>query len=162
MTKPTRAEREKILAMLPEDYMNPVQQDYFRRLIRHERQEVLDHIDQMKQQLQDNPETGDEGDIAIREEQLRLLFRQIDRESRLLPKYDAALMRLEKGEYGFCRDTGEPIGLQRLLLRPTAELVLKPKQRRKKLRFSTERNKAVAQAGGRVGMRVNIRSGRYI
>ncbi|HCQ7097652.1 TPA: RNA polymerase-binding protein DksA, partial [Klebsiella pneumoniae] len=54
MTKPTRAEREKILAMLPEDYMNPVQQDYFRRLIRHERQEVLDHIDQMKQQLQDN------------------------------------------------------------------------------------------------------------
>ncbi|UYS05491.1 hypothetical protein NIL00_08595 [Klebsiella pneumoniae] len=82
--------------MLPEDYMNPVQQDYFRRLIRHERQEVLDHIDQMKQQLQDNPETGDEGDIAIREEQLRLLFRQIDRESRLLPKYDAALMRLEK------------------------------------------------------------------
>ena len=84
MTKPTRAEREKILAMLPEDYMNPVQQDYFRRLIRHERQEVLDHIDQMKQQLQDNPETGDEGDIAIREEQLRLLFRQIDRESRLL------------------------------------------------------------------------------
>lgn len=81
MTKPTRAEREKILAMLPEDYMNPVQQDYFRRLIRHERQEVLDHIDQMKQQLQDNPETGDEGDIAIREEQLRLLFRQIDREA---------------------------------------------------------------------------------
>ncbi|MHB0138772.1 TraR/DksA family transcriptional regulator, partial [Klebsiella pneumoniae] len=96
MTKPTRAEQEKILAMPSEDYMNPAQQDYFRRLIRHERQEVLDHIDQMKQQLQEDPETGDEGDIAIREEQLRLLFRQIDRESRLLPKYDAALMRLEK------------------------------------------------------------------
>ncbi len=162
MTKPTRAEQEKILAMPSEDYMNPAQQDYFRRLIRHERQEVLDHIDQMKQQLQEDPETGDEGDIAIREEQLRLLFRQIDRESRLLPKYDAALIRLENGEYGFCRDTGEPIGLQRLLLRPTAELILKPKQRRKKLRFSIKRNKAVAQAGGRVGMRVNIRSGRYI
>ncbi|MDY1700865.1 hypothetical protein RKJ96_09720 [Klebsiella pneumoniae] len=95
MTKPTRAEQEKILAMPSEDYMNPAQQDYFRRLIRHERQEVLDHIDQMKQQLQEDPETGDEGDIAIREEQLRLLFRQIDRESRLLPKYDAALIRLK-------------------------------------------------------------------
>ncbi|STU54457.1 C4-type zinc finger protein, DksA/TraR family [Klebsiella pneumoniae subsp. ozaenae] len=44
MTKPTRAEQEKILAMPSEDYINPVQQDYFRRLIRHEKQGVLDHI----------------------------------------------------------------------------------------------------------------------
>ena len=122
MTKPTRAEREKILAMLPEDYMNPVQQDYFRR-----------------QQLQEDPETGDEGDIAIREEQLRLLFRQIDRESRLLPKYDAALMRLEKGEYGFCRDTGEPIGLQRLLLRPTAELSIEAKTKEEKVEIQYQK-----------------------
>lgn len=133
MTKPSRVEREKILIMPPEDYMNPLQQDYLRQLIRHERQEVLNHIDQMKLQLQENPETGDEGDIAIREEQLHLLFRQIDRESRLLPKYDAALIRLEKGEYGFCRDTGEPIGLQRLLLRPTAELSIEAKTKEEKI-----------------------------
>ncbi len=44
MTKPTRAEQEKILAMPSEDYINPVQQDYFRRLIRHEKQGGLDHI----------------------------------------------------------------------------------------------------------------------
>lgn len=133
MTKPTTAEKRLILAMPVEDYMNPEQQDFFRRLIRHERREVLDHIEQMKTQLREQPETGDEGDIAIREEQLRLIFRQIDRESRLLPKYDAALLRLEKGEYGFCQETGEPIGLQRLLLRPTAELSIEAKTKEEKV-----------------------------
>jgi len=133
MVKPTSIEREQILAMSPENYMNPVQKDFFRRLIRYERQDVINHIEQMKQQLQDNPETGDEGDIALREEHLRLIFRQIDRESRLLPKYDAALMRLETGEYGFCRDTGEAIGLQRLLLRPTAELSIEAKTKEEKV-----------------------------
>lgn len=133
MVKPTSIEREQILAMSPENYMNPVQKDFFRRLIRYERQDVINHIEQMKQQLQDNPETGDEGDIALREEHLRLIFRQIDRESRLLPKYDAALMRLETGEYGFCRDTGEAIGLQRLLLRPTAELSIEAKTKQEKV-----------------------------
>ena len=97
MTKPTTDEKLQILAMPAGDYMNPVQREFFRRLIRYERKEVVDHIEQMKMQLQEqqeNQENGDEGDIAIREEQLRLNFRQIDRESRLLPKYDAALSRL--------------------------------------------------------------------
>jgi len=87
----------------------------------------------MKMQLREQPETGDEADIAIREEQLRLIFRQIDRESRLLPKYDAALSRLERGEYGFCRETGEPIGLKRLFLRPTAELSIEAKTKEEKV-----------------------------
>ncbi|TKI02854.1 RNA polymerase-binding protein DksA [Martelella alba] len=133
MTKPTTAEKLQILAMSAGDYMNPEQRDFFRRLIRHERREILDHIEQMKMQLLEQPDTGDEGDIAIREEQLRLIFRQIDRESRLLPKYNAALLRLEKGEYGFCRETGEPIGLQRLLLRPTAELSIEAKTKEEKV-----------------------------
>ena len=133
MTKPTTAEKLQILAMPAGDYMNPEQRDFFRRLIRHERREVLDHIEQMKMQLREQPETGDEADIAIREEQLRLIFRQIDRESRLLPKYDAALSRLERGEYGFCRETGEPIGLQRLFLRPTAELSIEAKTKEEKV-----------------------------
>ncbi|MFD3226499.1 RNA polymerase-binding protein DksA [Rahnella aceris] len=133
MTKPTTAEKLQILSMSAGDYMNPEQRDFFRRLIRHERREVLDHIEQMKMQLREQPETGDEADIAIREEQLRLIFRQIDRESRLLPKYDAALSRLERGEYGFCRETGEPIGLQRLFLRPTAELSIEAKTKEEKV-----------------------------
>ncbi|MBJ3814714.1 RNA polymerase-binding protein DksA [Shimwellia pseudoproteus] len=133
MTKPTHAEREYILTMPPEEYMNHLQQDYFRRLLRHERAALLEHIEQMKHQLQESPPAGDEGDIALREEQLRLLFRQIDRESRLLPKYDAALVRLQKGEYGYCRETGDPIGLPRLLLRPTAELGIEAKTKAEKV-----------------------------
>lgn len=133
MTKPTTAEKLLILAMPIEDYMNPQQRDYFQRLLRHERQELLDHLEQMKMQLLVQQETGDEGDIAIREEQLRLIFRQIDRESRLLPKYDAALFRLERGEYGFCKETGEPIGLQRLFLRPTAELSIEAKTKEERV-----------------------------
>ena len=62
----------------------------------------------------------------LRAKDLRLLFRQLDRESRLLPKIDAALARLQNGEYGYCRETGEPIGLARLL-RPTAELSIEAK-----------------------------------
>ncbi|MNV90070.1 RNA polymerase-binding transcription factor DksA [compost metagenome] len=56
-----------------------------------------------------------------------MLFRQLDRESRLLPKISAALARLYNGDYGYCRESGEPIGLARLLLRPTAELSIEAK-----------------------------------
>ena len=84
-------------------------------------------IDELKKDIDGGEATGDEADKAAREEDLRLLFRQLDRESRLLPKIDAALARLQNGEYGYCRETGEPIGLARLLLRPTAELSIEAK-----------------------------------
>lgn len=127
MTKPTAAEQQNLLSMPPEAYMNAHQSDFFLRLLRFERQELLDHIDYLKTQLQRNEQQGDEADKAIREEELRLLFRQIDRESRLIPKIAAAMQRIHQGEYGFCRETGDPIGLARLLLRPTAELSIDAK-----------------------------------
>lgn len=127
MTKPTAAEQQNLLSMPPEAYMNAHQSDFFLRLLRFERQELLDHIDYLKSQLQRNEQQGDEADKALREEELRLLFRQIDRESRLIPKIAAAMQRIQQGEYGFCRETGDPIGLARLLLRPTAELSIDAK-----------------------------------
>jgi len=133
MTKLSAQDRQRILAMSEEEYMNPQQRDFFRTLLQEERQGVLEHIEQMKAQLQEQQDKGDEADIALREEQLRLLFRQIDRQSRLLPKYDAALLRLENGEYGFCLETGDPIGLKRLLLRPTAELSIDAKTKAEKV-----------------------------
>ena len=59
----------------------------------------------------------------------RAFFRQLlqDERQKLLPKIDAALARLQNGEYGYCRETGEPIGLARLMLRPTAELSIEAK-----------------------------------
>ena len=120
-------EQKALLAMPPEDYMNPQQRDFFLRLLNHERGELITHIDYLKSQLERSEQQGDEADKALREEELRLLFRQIDRESRLVPKFDAALQRIKNGEFGFCRETGEPIGLARLLLRPTAELSIDAK-----------------------------------
>lgn len=92
-----------------------------------EQQKLLQHIDALKRDIDSGEVSGDEADKAAREEDLRLLFRQLDRESRLLPKISAALTRLYNGDYGYCRESGEPIGLARLLLRPTAELSIEAK-----------------------------------
>ncbi len=115
-------EEQKLLAMSPADYMNPQQLAFFQLRLQQDKQELLAHIDQLKAGLQWGDNQGDEADKALREEELRLLLRQIDRESRLLPKIDAALLRIRKGDYGYCLESGDPIGLPRLLLRPTAEL----------------------------------------
>lgn len=127
MKKLSPEEKKAILAMSPEEYMNEQQQAFFLRLLQEERAELLAHIEEMKEQLQPANESGDEGDIASREEHLRMLLRQIDRESRLLPKFDAALQRMRNGDYGYCMETGDPIGLERLMLRPTAELSIDAK-----------------------------------
>ncbi|ELW9443445.1 RNA polymerase-binding protein DksA [Pluralibacter gergoviae] len=127
MKKVSAEEKKAVLAMSPDDYMNEAQQAFFRRLLEEERAGLLAHIEELKDQLQPANESGDEGDIASREELLRMLLRQIDRESRLLPKFDAALHRMRSGDYGYCMETGEPIGLERLMLRPTAELSIDAK-----------------------------------
>ncbi|QTF10831.1 RNA polymerase-binding protein DksA [Brenneria izadpanahii] len=114
--------------MPSEDYMNQQQLDFFKNRLNAERIALLNHIDELKSSIQFNEQSGDDGDKATREEELRMLFRQIDRESRLLPKIDAALLRIRNGEYGYCRETGDPIGLRRLLLRPTAELSIDAKE----------------------------------
>ncbi|CAI0709051.1 RNA polymerase-binding protein DksA [Serratia ficaria] len=118
---------QQLLAMPESDYMNPAQRAFFRQKLLDERQKLLLHIETLKRDIDGGDASGDEADKAAREEELRLLFRQLDRESRLLPKIDAALARLQTGEYGYCRETGEPIGLARLLLRPTAELSIEAK-----------------------------------
>ena len=117
MTVMALPDAQQLLAMPDSDYMNSVQRAFFRQLLQ----------DELKKEIDGGEATGDEADKAAREEDLRLLFRQLDRESRLLPKIDAALARLQNGEYGYCRETGEPIGLARLLLRPTAELSIEAK-----------------------------------
>ncbi|MFP7607098.1 RNA polymerase-binding protein DksA [Serratia quinivorans] len=119
--------QQQLLAMPESDYMNPAQRAFFRQRLQDEQQKLLQHIEALKRDIDGGEVSGDEADKAAREEDLRLLFRQLDRESRLLPKISAALTRLHNGEYGYCRESGEPIGLARLLLRPTAELSIEAK-----------------------------------
>lgn len=121
-------DEQTLLAMSESDYMNSVQRDFFRRRLETERQTILAHIGELKGEIYRYDTSGDDADKAAHEEELRMLFRQIDRESRLLPKVDAALRRIDMGEYGYCIETGEAIGLRRLLLRPTAERSIDAKQ----------------------------------
>lgn len=127
MTVVSMLNQQQLLAMPESDYMNPAQRAFFRQRLLEEQQKLLQHIDALKRDIDSGEVSGDEADKAAREEDLRLLFRQLDRESRWLPKISAALTRLYNGDYGYCRESGEPIGLARLLLRPTAELSIEAK-----------------------------------
>lgn len=127
MTVVSMLNQQQLLAMPESDYMNSAQRAFFRQRLLEEQQKLLQHIDALKRDIDSGEVSGDEADKAAREEDLRLLFRQLDRESRLLPKISAALTRLYNGDYGYCRESGEPIGLARLLLRPTAELSIEAK-----------------------------------
>lgn len=125
--KPPLSEQE-LLAMPQECYMNEQQLDFFRLLLEEQRMEVAEHLKGLREAITTPPELGDSTDQATLEEEKALLLRQADRESKLLSKIDAALERINRQNYGYCEETGDPIGLKRLLLRPTAELSLEAKQ----------------------------------
>ncbi|MGE8357992.1 MAG: RNA polymerase-binding protein DksA, partial [Microvirgula sp.] len=84
--------------------------------------------------LQEQEATPDPADRATLEEEYALELRTRDRERKLLQKIQSTLKQLEDGSYGFCEDTGEPIGLKRLLARPTATLSVEAQERRERLK----------------------------
>lgn len=124
---PTRAE---LLAMPDSDYMNERQQAFFKRLLREREKQLQSNAGETTEHLRDNTVVPDPADRATIEEEHALELRTRDRERKLLKKVQEALQRLEKGEYGFCEETGDPIGIPRLLARPTATLSLEAQQRR--------------------------------
>lgn len=123
------ANEEELLAMPAEDYMNDAQLNFFRQLLLNERKEVETTLEEMRGSIGMAESSGDDSDRAASEEELRYTLRQADRETRLWRKINATLDRIEEGDYGYCDETGEPIGLKRLLLRPTATLSIEAKQR---------------------------------
>ncbi|TVU91984.1 RNA polymerase-binding protein DksA [Vreelandella titanicae] len=124
-----RACEAKLLAMPASDYMNDEQLQFFRHRLLAERSELEVHLKEVKTAIASHERDSDEADQASFEEELRLALRQADRESRLLNNINAALKRIENGEYGYCEETGEPIGLPRLFFRPTAKLCIEAKER---------------------------------
>ncbi|HDZ46713.1 hypothetical protein LCGC14_0159000 [marine sediment metagenome] len=124
-----KAWEAKILAMPASVYMNDEQLRFFRQRLLAERAEIETHLKEMKDVIASRERDSDESDQASFEEELRLALRQADRESRLLKNIEAALKRIESGEYGYCEETGEPIGLARLMFRPTAKLCIEAKER---------------------------------
>ena len=113
--------KEKILRAPKKNYMNKDQLVFFQSLLNDLKQETLTHIREAKDRLSNPPSCSDEVDRAQHEIDSMLFLRIVERESKLLPKIDKAIMRIKAGDYGFCLETGEPIGLERLISRPTAE-----------------------------------------
>lgn len=126
LTLPTETE---LLAQPADDYMNDAQQQFFRALLLSQRGELQTRIAEEFETLREHETSSDPADIGSAEEQRQWQLRQLEREKQRLDKIDAALDHLARGEYGWCRETGESIGLKRLLLRPTASLCIEAKER---------------------------------
>lgn len=126
---PITSEKE-LLAQSPDDYMSPAQLDFFRRRLRTLESELRSNAGETTEHLRETVLVPDPADRATIEEEHALELRTRDRERKLIKKVEQALARIESGEYGYCEETGDPIGLQRLLARPTATLSIEAQQRR--------------------------------
>lgn len=125
---------EEQLRAAPEDeYMNEAQLEFFRQRLVEQRAEIEADIERARNELSSAVNEPDELDRASAEEERWLSLRISEREGKLLRKIDEALARIEDGSYGYCEDTGEPIGIPRLLARPTATLSAEAKTRREQL-----------------------------
>jgi DnaK suppressor protein len=121
----------EILAMPDEAYMNDIQMAFFRLKLSRLKQDILTSAGQTTEHLrEDTVVVPDPADRATIEEEHALELRTRDRERKLLKKIEQSIQRIDAGDYGFCDETGEAIGVGRLLARPTATLSLEAQQRR--------------------------------
>jgi DnaK suppressor protein len=108
-----------------EPFMNPMQQEYFRQKLLAWKADLLRESNETLSHLQEESlSEPDIADRATKETDRALELRTRDRERKLISKIDEALRRIENGTYGYCEETGEPIGLRRLEARPIATLSL--------------------------------------
>jgi DnaK suppressor protein len=122
---------DEVLAMPDSEYMNEKQLEFFRIKLQALKDDLLSNAGETTEHLrEDTSIVPDPADRATIEEEHALELRTRDRERKLLKKISQSLGRIESGEYGFCDETGEPIGLGRLIARPTATLSLEAQQRR--------------------------------
>lgn len=115
-----------------EEYMNAKQLEYFRLKLLAWRDELMEESQETLDHLRDDSyrEVGDEADRASRESDHSLELRTRDRYRKLIRKIEQALERIDDGTYGYCEDTGEPIGVARLEARPIATLTVDAQERR--------------------------------
>jgi DnaK suppressor protein len=111
-------------------YMNPEQLGFFRERLLETQRELLEKANVTSEHLREHELEADPTDQATIEEEYALELRARDRERKLLKKIDEALRRIEEGSYGYCEETGEPIGIARLIARPTATLSVEAQTRR--------------------------------
>jgi DnaK suppressor protein len=123
---------EQLLAMPESDYMNDEQLAFFRDRLKRLEDEIINNAGVTTENLRETQFVPDPADRATIEEEHALELRTRDRERKLLKKVQQSLAHIESRDYGWCEETGEPIGLRRLLARPTATLSLEAQERREK------------------------------
>lgn len=130
-TKEDKPLNEQALLRMPESaYMNASQLAFFRERLQMMEREILHNAGETTEHLRETVIVPDPADRATIEEEHALELRTRDRERKLLKKIQQSIARIDAGDYGYCEETGEPIGLPRLLARPTATLSLEAQQRR--------------------------------
>lgn len=117
-----------------EEFMNPMQLEYFRQKLMGWRTELLGESSETLSSLQnENLAEPDLADRATRETDRAVELRTRDRERKLISKIDEALRRIDEGSYGYCEETNEPISLRRLEARPIATLSLEAQERHERM-----------------------------
>jgi DnaK suppressor protein len=126
----TLLSEEQLLAMGDKDYMNEAQLAFFKARLQQLERDLLKNAGETTEHLRETVLVPDPADRATIEEEHALELRTRDRERKLLKKVQQAIASIDGGDYGWCEETGEPIGIPRLLARPTATLSLEAQQRR--------------------------------
>jgi DnaK suppressor protein len=122
---------QDVLSMPDGEYMNDLQLSFFRLKLQRLKADMLANAGETTEHLrEDTVVVPDPADRATIEEEHALELRTRDRERKLLKKIEQAIARIDSGDYGYCEETGEPIGVGRLMARPTASLSLEAQQRR--------------------------------
>lgn len=120
----------EVIAQSKVNYMAKEQLAFFKDRLLKLQAELRENAGATTEHLRELAVAPDPADRATLEEEHALELRARDRERKLLKKVEGALFRIEDGSYGYCEETGEPIGIQRLLARPTATLTIEAQERR--------------------------------
>jgi DnaK suppressor protein len=116
-----------------EEYMSKEQLEHFRQILAIWKQDLMQEVDRTMLHMKDEAANfPDPNDRATQESEFSLELRTRDRERKLIRKIDEALKRIEDGSYGYCLETGEPIGVKRLEARPVATLSVEAQERRER------------------------------
>jgi DnaK suppressor protein len=116
-----------------EEYMNKEQLEHFRTILSAWKNDLMQEVDRTMLHMKDEAANfPDPNDRATQESEFSLELRTRDRERKLIRKIDEALKRIEDGSYGYCLETGEPIGVKRLEARPVATLSVEAQERRER------------------------------
>ncbi len=130
VTDGTLLSEAQILKMSDKDYMNAAQLAFFKARLQQLERDLLKNAGETTEHLRETVLVPDPADRATIEEEHALELRTRDRERKLLKKVQQSIASIDSGDYGWCEETGEPIGIPRLLARPTATLSLEAQQRR--------------------------------